>query len=123
MSRDYTVMRDVLGTIARRSGTTSFNDFAGIQPRDSLVSELRRIDREGLFNGFLEFDSSGACLACDTKSLTPNGEDFYRLIENDRVWGIVFKALSDADVAPVRVRAARDIRIDATGTSGYLTAA
>ena len=95
--RDYEAMRDVLGLIAHANRPLTFNDFKGIQQRDKVVEELKRLERELLIDSTLEFERE-VCVGGSVGGLTPNGVEFYRLIENGEVWTIVSATLSAANV-------------------------
>ena len=96
--RDYIVMRDVLKRVATSKHELGFNDFIGIQPRDEVSRELARLMRDELIAGAVVFDATGACETCRIAGLTDEGAEFYKLIENDKVWDLVFGTLRTAGV-------------------------
>ena len=96
--RDYSVMRQVLERVAESRRSLSLGDFAGIQPSGDVPAELGRLVRDGLVEGEVLLDPHGACVKCVASSLTDEGREFYRLIENGEVWRIVLDTLSRAGV-------------------------
>nr|DAF81960.1 MAG TPA: Flagellin, PadR, transcription factor, DNA.8A [Caudoviricetes sp.] len=99
VNRDYGTMRAVLATIAGSTGTARYGDFFRINDEVALKRELARLKADGLIESTLEFqDGDGICLGGDVSGMTPEGREFFRLIENDRVWSIVSKTLDAAGI-------------------------
>ncbi len=97
--RDYETMRGVLHIAAKAKPGEElcFNDFKPTDDDARLKQELERLTKEGLLLGNVHFakdafDNS----ACSVTGLTDEGKEFYRLIENDKVWTIVFEVLKEA---------------------------
>ena len=95
--RNYTAMRDVLAVIATSAKPLEFEDFMVVHQRDRVVEELKRLDREMLIESTIQFESQ-ICTGGAVAGLTDEGEAFYRLIENDGVWGIILETLRSAGV-------------------------
>ena len=97
-ARSYTAMREVLSIAAKARRTLEFDDFASIHQRDKAVEELNRLKKDGLLDAVVSFAPDGACLSCAVSGLTDEGREFYNLIENDAVWGIICETLKSADI-------------------------
>lgn len=99
MERDYSAMRSVLAVAAHRGGPASYGDFFKTNVDEpTLKLELRRLESDGLIDSSIRFfDGDGLCLG-GAASITEEGERFFRLIENNRVWQIVLDTLDAADI-------------------------
>ena len=95
--RDYIAMRDVLSAIEGAVKTLTFNDFRGVQQRDQVVLELKRLKQDGLISSTLVFDGK-VCLEGSVYGLTEEGYDFFNLIKNERVWKLILKTLNAAEI-------------------------
>ena len=60
--------------------------------------EVRRLVSDGLVDGEVAFTKDGACLVCRVDSVTPEGTEFHKLIENDDVWVVIFNTMKAADI-------------------------
>jgi hypothetical protein len=99
MPRDYDTMRAVLAIISANDGPTSYGDFISVRDEAMLKRELARLKSDGLIESTLEFqDGSGICLGGEISGLTQEGREFFRLIENDRVWALVSRTLDAAGI-------------------------
>lgn len=99
MTRDYDTMRTVLAIVAANDGPTSYGDFISVRDELALKRELARLEADGLLESTIEFqDGSGICLGGEISGLTPEGREFFRLIENDRVWALVSRTLDSAGI-------------------------
>lgn len=99
MIRNYDTMRAVLAIVAANDGPTSYGDFASVRDEAALKRELARLEADGLIESTFEFhDGSGICLGGEISGLTPEGREFFRLIENDRVWALVSRTLDAAGI-------------------------
>ncbi|MST60032.1 hypothetical protein [Parafannyhessea umbonata] len=99
MTRDYDTMRTVLAIVAANDGPTSYGDFISVRDEAALKRELARLEADGLIESTIEFqDGSGICLGGEISGLTPEGREFFRLIENDRVWALVSRTLDSAGI-------------------------
>ncbi len=97
--RDYVTMRGVLATAAEASGELCFNDFRPADQDDKLQDELGRLTRDGLLDADVEFGSGfGVHTRCKVLGLTDEGREFYKLVENDKVWAIILGTLKKADI-------------------------
>ena len=87
--RDYSVMREVLAVAAKAKGELHYGDFRNLThgQDDMLQAELARLDADGLLDGDVHFGHGfGEQSRCNVSGLTPEGFEFYRLIENEEVW-------------------------------------
>lgn len=99
MGRNYDVMRAVLVVVGASKHTVHYGDFYRIRDEDAVKSELTRLSDDGLIESTIEFqDGSGICLGGEISGLTPEGREFFRLIENDRVWALVSRTLDAAGI-------------------------
>lgn len=99
MPRDYDTMRTILAIVAANDGPTSYGDLASVRDEAALKRELARLKADGIIESTIEFqDGSGICLGGEVSGLTQEGREFFRLIENDRVWSLVSRTLDSAGI-------------------------
>lgn len=96
--RDYQVMRGILAKAASSTGELSLCELAGGYPAEDVLSESVRLMSDELIVGDVQYDAFGGCRSFSVSGLTDEGRDFWRLVENERVWRIVLETLRAADV-------------------------
>ena len=99
--RDYETMRHVLTIASNAKVELHYADFQVEAGRDDdvLECELNRLKREELLDGEVRLTrESGERSVCRVRGLTVKGREFYRLIENADVWGIICQTLESAGV-------------------------
>ncbi len=99
--RDYSTMRHVLAVAAQTRSEMHYTDFqlAAGQDDGVLEGELDRLTRDGLLDADVEFGGGfGVCKRCSVRGLTDEGREFYKLVENKKVWGIILETLKEADI-------------------------
>lgn len=96
--RDYRAMRWILSIVADATGAVDIGDFMPVGSIEEVGKELERLRRDGLVDGTFAFNSSFAYTGGTVSGLTEEGEGFYRLVENERVWSIILKTLDNAGI-------------------------
>lgn len=97
MTRDYDLMRDILECINERD-SVSLATLGDLGKKESLVAEMRFIQAEGLTKSSFKFSEDGRYLGGVANGLTTEGLEFLHLIQNQDVWDLVLKVLSQANV-------------------------
>lgn len=98
MGRDYDLMRAVLATVAGSHGPAKYGSFYDIRDEAALKRELARLERDGLIDSTITFQGGdGICLGGEA-SITNEGREFLRLIENDRAWELMRRTLDDVGI-------------------------
>lgn len=97
--RDFITMRNVLATAAKAQHELCYNDFWQAGTDDVLEKELVRLTNDGLLDAEVYFgDEFGGRSKCSVAGLTPEGMEFFKLIENDKAWELVLGVLRKADI-------------------------
>lgn len=97
--RNYQLMRSILCKIAHSESELDFGDFFGVccgeEARDVQI-ELFRLKEEGLIkhNLVLIYGVANG----KVQGLTKDGREFYRNIENERVWLLIKQTLEVAQL-------------------------
>jgi hypothetical protein len=98
MCRDFNVMRRVLMTVAGSDEPVQYGAFMLIEDEDAVMSEIRRLDRDGLIETDIAFQNgTGYCMG-GRASITEEGREFLNFIENDRVWELMRTTLDAAGI-------------------------
>lgn len=99
MPRDYEAMRAVLAAAAGSARPLKYGDlWSAVQDEAALRQELVRLGRDGLIDNGIRFqDGDGCCLGGEA-SITDEGREFFRLVENESVWQLVLRTLDAAGV-------------------------
>lgn len=99
MPRDYDAMRAVLATIASSERPSRYGDlWSAVRDESALRSELARLGRDGLLDNGIRFQGGDGCCLGGEATITDEGREFLRLIENDGVWHLVIRTLDAAGV-------------------------
>lgn len=97
--RNYDAMRAVLATAARGDRPSKYVDFwSAVRDEAVLRSELARLGRDGLLDNGIRFQGGDGCCLGGEATVTDEGREFLRLIENDGVWHLVIRTLVAAGV-------------------------
>lgn len=93
--RNYEIMRSVLLAVKHTKEPISLIDFEGMCEHSDLRDELIRLSDEGLIAQKI---TSKNYATVKIESLTKEGADFARSIENGEVFAIIHKTLERANV-------------------------
>lgn len=93
--RNYEVMRFVLLEVKQSDKPISMIDFQGLYEHSEIKEELIRLSDEGLIAQKI---TSKNYATAKIESLTKEGADFARSIENEEVFTIVHRTLERANV-------------------------
>lgn len=97
--RNYSLMREILGFIdENEEKELEACDFSFFKPHLEVKPELYRLDKEGLIASTFVFNGKNRIETGSVKGLTAKGEEFYRLIVNDRVWRLIRSTLQNANI-------------------------
>ncbi len=92
-------MRAVLATAARGDRPYKYGDlWSAVRDEAVLRSELVRLGRDGLLDNGIRFQGGDGCCLGGEASITEEGREFLRLIENSGVWHLVIRTLDAAGV-------------------------
>ena len=84
MTRDYDAMRAVLATAARGDRPSKYGDlWSAVRDESVLRSELASLGRDGLLDNGFRFQGGDGCCLGGEASITEEGCEFLRLIENE----------------------------------------
>lgn len=99
MSRDYETMRTVLAMASGSGHPLKYGDlYQTIRDEAALRPEIARLSRDGLIDSTVVYqDGDGCCLGGEV-SITGEGREFFRLIENEGVWRLVLSTLESAGI-------------------------
>ena len=93
--RNYTLMRGILLAIRNADKPLIFDDFSKAGTYEDVREELLRLSDENLI---AEEITPNNLVSVEMETLTKEGANFARCIENDRVFAIVYRTLKEADL-------------------------
>lgn len=97
MLRDYDLMRDIL-LVIKDEGPTDYADIVKRSSQEIVSCEVKHLSDSKLVKSTVRFTDRGTCIGGTIESLTQEGSEFLKLIENPSVWRIVAETLKGAKV-------------------------
>lgn len=96
--RDYMMMRQLMALAAKEGAPARLNDYYNVGDTKAVSAELMRLEADGLLAADFKYDVSGTCIGGEVEGATDEGREFFRLIENQDVWRIVYHTLETANI-------------------------
>ena len=95
--RNYDLMRAILCKVANSEKAPAVRDFRGFGEIEDIRQELERLKNEGLIVHDIKWEAPEISYGKVT-SITQEGKNFLRNIENEHVWALICKTLEDANL-------------------------
>lgn len=95
--RNYQLMRSILKGVAHANKPLDFYDFHSCGQDEDIQEELQRLKKEGLIEHNMSW-SYGTFNGGEVTAITEQGRDFFRNIENEKVWRLILKTLEEAEL-------------------------
>lgn len=98
MKRNYQLMHDILLYAQAAKEPFHVMKLSSMGDVCRVYDELERLNDEGLLGVSFITTEQGDIIDAITSSITAEGKEFCRLIDNQRVWKLISETLEKADI-------------------------